>query len=41
MSLGAVILGIIIVGAIVAAVSLTWTQRGVRHNVENDPLFYR
>jgi hypothetical protein len=38
MELGTVILGIIIVGAIVAAVSLTWTRKGVQRNVESHPL---
>lgn len=38
MELGTVILGIVVVGAIVAAVSFAWTQKGVRRNVETDPL---
>jgi hypothetical protein len=38
MELSTVILGIIVVGAIVAAVSYAWTQKGVRRNVENEPL---
>ena len=38
MTLGTVILGIIVVGAIVAAVSFGWTQKGVRRNVDNSYL---
>jgi hypothetical protein len=34
MTLGTVILGIIIVGAIVAVLSYGWTQKGVRRYVE-------
>jgi len=38
MTLGTVILGIIVVGAIVAVVSFGWTQKGVRRNVDNSYL---
>ena len=38
MELGTVILGIIVVGALIAAISFGWTQKGVRRNVDNSYL---
>jgi hypothetical protein len=38
MTLGTVLLGIIVVGAILAVISFGWTQKGVRRNVDNSYL---